>query len=150
MVTICTINALHFEILAAAVPTVVTFSATKQFEACLARYHSTGIYGIGWDEYIRIDGTKGRLEIYYPGGTGPWTIPVRVRLHRESARTWEEPQFEPVNVFQLEVEAFARCCSKGLSAEPSIREAAQVDFWIDACYESARDRQTISFPTDLQ
>jgi hypothetical protein len=47
------------------------------------------------------------------------------------------------------MEAFARCCSKGQPAEPSIREAARVDFWIDACYESARSHQTISFPADV-
>jgi predicted dehydrogenase len=120
------------------------------FEACLAPYHGTGIYGIGWDEFIQIDGTKGRIEIYYPFWNRPMEHPVRVRLYREAARTWVEPKFEPVNVFQLEIEAFAKCCSKGTSAEPSIREAALVDFWIDACYESARGRQTVPFPADLQ
>ena len=119
------------------------------FEACLAPYHGTGIYEIGWDEYIQIDGTKGRIEIYYPFWNKPMDHPVRVRLYREKPRTWEEPTFEPVDVFKIEMEAFARCCAQGQNAEPSIREAAQVDFWIDACYQSARDRQTVNFPDNL-
>jgi predicted dehydrogenase len=116
------------------------------FEACLAPYHGTGVYGIGWDEFIQIDGTLGRIEIYYPLWNRPMDHPVRVRLYQERSRTWEEPEFEPVNVFQLEMEAFARCCATRQIAEPGIQEAALIDFWIDACYESARLRQTVSFP----
>jgi predicted dehydrogenase len=123
--------------------------ALVHFEACLAPYHGTGIYGIGWDEFIQIDGTLGRIEIFYPFWNRPMDHPVRVRLYQERSRSWEEPEFEPANVFQLELEAFAQSCALGREAEPSIREAAMVDLWIDACYESARLRQTVSFPTDL-
>jgi predicted dehydrogenase len=119
------------------------------FEACLAPYHGTGISGNGWDEFIQIDGTKGRIEIYFPLWNRPMDYPVKVRLYREGTRTWEEPIFAPVNVFKLEVEAFAKCCVTGAAAEPSMREAAAVDFWIDACYESAKNHQTVSFPADV-
>ena len=119
------------------------------FEACLAPYHGTGIYANGWDEFIQIDGTRGRIEIYFPLWNRPMDYPVRVRLYREPTRTWEEPVFAPVNVFRLEMEAFARSCTLGQDAEPSIREAAAVDFWMAACYESARTRQAVSFPVDL-
>ena len=117
------------------------------FEACLAPYHGTGVYGIGWDEFIQIDGTLGRIEIYYPFWNRPMDHPVRVRLYQERSRSWDEPEFQPVNVFQLELESFARRCALGEEAEPSIREAAVVDFWIDACYESARTKQTVLFPS---
>ncbi len=52
-----------------------------------------------------------------------------------------------MGVFQLEFEAFAKCCATGQNAHPSIHEAAQADFWIDACYESTHDRKTVSFPS---
>jgi len=120
--------------------------AIVHFEACLAPYHGTGIFGDGWDEYIQIDGTKGRIEIYYPRWDQPKNFTVKSRLYREAKRTWEEPEFGAVNVFQLEMEAFAKCCVTGQSAEPSIREAALIDLWMDACYESAQKRQAISFP----
>jgi len=119
------------------------------FEACLAPYHGTGIFGDGWDEYIQIDGTKGRIEIYYPRWDRPKDFSIKCRLYREASRSWETPEFTSVNVFQLEFEAFAQACAKGQTAGPTIREAAAIDLWIDACYESARDHRTVSFPEDL-
>ncbi len=119
------------------------------FEACLAPYHGTGFFNEGWDEFIQIDGTKGRIEIYYPRWDRPMDFSVKCRLYREKARAWEEPVFEPVNVFNLEFAAFAEACATGQMRGPSIQEAAQVDFWIDACYESARSRRAVSFPTGL-
>ena len=74
---------------------------------------------------------------------------VKCRLYREKERTWEEPVFAPVNVFELEFAAFAEACAKGEGRGPSIQEAAQVDCWIDACYESAREKRTVSFPENL-
>jgi predicted dehydrogenase len=123
--------------------------AIVHFEACLAPYHGTGIFGDGWDEFIQIDGTKGRIEIYYPRWDRPKDFSVKCRLYREAQRSWEEKEFDRVNVFQLEFESFARCCISGQQAQPSIREAALVDFWIDACYESARTGQTVPFTADL-
>jgi predicted dehydrogenase len=117
------------------------------FEACLAPYHGTGIFNEGWDEFIQIDGTKGRIEIYYPRWDRPMDFSVKCRLYREKSRTWEEPAFEPVNVFHLEFAAFAQACASGRSEGPSIHEAAQVDLWIAACYESARERRAVSFPS---
>jgi len=120
------------------------------FEACLAPYHGTGIFGDGWDEFIQIDGTKGRIEIYYPRWDKPKDFSVKARLYRGAPRTWEEPEFARTNVFQLEMEAFAQACRTGQVTGPSIREAAVIDFWIDACYASARDHQTVAFPADLR
>jgi predicted dehydrogenase len=119
------------------------------FEACLAPYHGTGIFNDGWDEFIQIDGTKGRIEIYYPRWDRPMDFAVKCRLYREKTRAWEKPVFVPVNVFQLEFATFAEACGKGEAQGPSIREAARVDFWIDACYESAREHAAVSFPADL-
>jgi predicted dehydrogenase len=119
------------------------------FEACLAPYHGTGAFNEGWDEFIQIDGTRGRIEIYYPRWDRPMDFSVKCRLYREKSRTWEEPTFEPVNVFQLEFEAFARACASGQGEGPSIREAARIDLWIDGCYESARERRSVIFPVDL-
>jgi predicted dehydrogenase len=119
------------------------------FEVCLAPYHGTGAFNEGWDEFIQIDGTKGRIEIYYPRWDRPMDFSVKCRLYREAARQWTEPEFEPVNVFQLEFEAFARACVSGEAEGPSIREAARVDFWIDGCYQSARERRAVEFPTGV-
>lgn len=107
------------------------------FEAALSTYSKTGPYENGWDELIRIDGKKGRLELNYPLWDRPGDFSARARIYRESTGKWEEPAFPNVNVFQIEQEAFAQRC-RGVNAEsPSIAEAALVDCWIDACYQSA-------------
>jgi len=111
--------------------------ALVHFEAALSPFSRTGTYENGWDEFIQIDGRKGRLELYYPLWDRPGDFPARGRLYLESAKSWEEPLFPAVNAFQLELEAFAASCRTGLPTIPSIREGAIVDCWIDACYESA-------------
>jgi predicted dehydrogenase len=124
----------------------MTSGVLVHFEACLAPYHGTGIFNDGWDEFIQIDGTKGRIEIYYPRWDKPMDFSVKCRLYREKERTWEEPTFASVDVFQLEFAAFAEACAKGQGEGPSIREAGQVDLWLDACYEFAREHRTVVFP----
>jgi len=107
------------------------------FEAALSTFSKTGPYGNGWDELIRIDGKKGRLEIMYPLWDRPADFSARARLYRESTGKWEEPEFAKVNAFQIEQEAFAKKCRGAATESPSIAEAAVVDCWIDACYKSA-------------
>jgi len=107
------------------------------FEAALSTFSKTGPYGNGWDEMIQIDGKKGRLELNYPLWDHPEDFPARARIYREATGVWEEPEFPAVNAFGLEVGAFAKRCSGVAAESPSIAEAALVDCWIDACYQSA-------------
>ena len=119
--------------------------ALVHFEAAFSPLSSTGVYGNGWDEFIQIDGKKGRLELYYPLWDRPADFPARARLYVESKKAWEEPSFPAVNAFQLELEAFAECCRTAQPATPSIRDGAVVDCWIDACYESASAGREAAF-----
>lgn len=112
--------------------------AAVHFEAALSVFSRTGAYGNGWDEWIQIDGTKGRLELFYPLWDRPADFPSKARLYLESTKTWEEPQFPAVNAFHLELAAFAERCQGRGELGPTIRDGAVVDCWIDACYESAR------------
>lgn len=112
-------------------------------------YHGIGIFQEGWDEFIQIDGTRGRIEIYYPRWDKPMDFALKCRLYREKPRTWQEPAFAPVTVFELEFTAFAEACETGQDAGPGIRQSTRVDFWIDACYASARNHETVNFPPDL-
>ncbi|MGB8354092.1 MAG: Gfo/Idh/MocA family oxidoreductase [Chthoniobacteraceae bacterium] len=111
---------------------------TVHFEAALSTYSKTGPYGNGWDELIQIDGKKGRLELIYPLWDRPEDFSAKARIYRESTGKWEEPEFPKVNAFQIEQEAFARRCRGEIAESPSIGEAAVVDCWIDACYQSAQ------------
>jgi predicted dehydrogenase len=107
------------------------------FEAALSTYSKPGVFGNGWDEYIQIDGKKGRLELYYPLWDRPADFAARARIYLEATGQWEEPIFPAVNAFQIELEAFAKKCREGGEGSPSIAEGALVDEWIAACYQSA-------------
>jgi len=118
------------------------------FEAAVSNFKGTGIYGNGWDEYIQIDGTKGRVEVYYPIWNQPTDFAARARVYRESTKTWEEFEHKVADPFQLEMEAFARSCEKGQAENvPTLRDGLLVDLWIDACYQSAKTGQQVAFPS---
>ena len=117
------------------------------FEAALSNLNRLGTYRDGWDEFIEITGTKGRLELYFPIWNEPLKNAARVRIYRESRKSWEEASTPPVNPFKLEVEAFARAC-RGEPAEiPSLREGLMVDLWIEACLQSAASGGRVAFPS---
>jgi predicted dehydrogenase len=117
------------------------------FEAAVSNFHKTGIYENGWDEYIQIDGTKGRVEVNYPLWNQPTNFAARARIYRETTKTWEEFEHQIVDPFQLEMEAFAEACKAGQPVGiPTLRDGLLVDLWIDACYESARTGRQIAFP----
>ena len=119
--------------------------ALVHFEAALSPFSRTGAYENGWDEFIQIDGRKGRLELYYPLWDRPADFPARGRIYLESTKIWEEPPFPAANAFQIELESFVESCRSGQATTPSIREGAVVDCWIDACYESARSGKEAGF-----
>ena len=119
--------------------------ASVHFEAALSLFSRTGVYGNGWDEWIQIDGTKGRMELYYPLWDRPADFPAKARLYLESRKEWEEPEFPAVNAFHLELAAFAERCQGRGEAGQSILDGAVVDCWIDACYESARTGKEAAF-----
>lgn len=119
--------------------------ASVHFEAALSPFSRTGVYGNGWDEWIQIDGTKGRLELNYPLWDRPADFPAEARLYLEAAKSWEEPEFPAVNAFHLELAAFARRCEGREEPAPGIADGAVVDYWVDACYESARTGRTTAF-----
>lgn len=114
------------------------------FEAALSNFTKTGTYENGWDEYIQIDGTKGRIEIYYPLWNRPTERAARARIYRESLKAWEELPPVIADPFQLEMAAFAQACAGEPSDYPTLADGLLVDFWIDACYQSAKTGQTIS------
>ncbi len=116
------------------------------FEAAVSTFHGTGIYENGWDEYIQIDGTLGRVEVYFPVWNRPTDFAARARIYRGPEKAWEEFEHKVVDPFQLEMEAFSRACELGEPVGiPTLRDGVLVDLWIDACYQSAAKGQQISF-----
>jgi len=116
------------------------------FEAALTNLNRLGAYQNGWDEFIEITGTKGRIELCFPLWNKPFDNPPRVRIYRESQKAWEESSAALVNPFQLEMEAFARACRGEPVEVPTLRDGLLVDLWIDACLQSAASGGRVTFP----
>jgi len=117
------------------------------FEAAVSNFKGTGVYANGWDELIQIDGTKGRIEVAYPVWNRPEGYAARARIYREAGKSWEEFEHQAVNPFRLEMEAFAKACDGEAVDIPTLRDGVLVDLWIDACYESSRTGEQVTFPT---
>ncbi len=117
------------------------------FEAALTNLNRLGAYQNGWDEFIEITGTKGRIELCFPLWNKPLDNAPRVRLYREAQKSWQESSAPLVNPFQLEMEAFARVCRGEPSEFPSLRDGLVVDLWIDACLQSAASGGRMAFPS---
>lgn len=116
------------------------------FEAALTNLNRLGAYQNGWDEFIEITGTKGRIELRFPLWNKPFENAPRVRIYREAQKAWEEASAGLVNPFQLELEAFARACRGEAVDVPTLRDGLVVDLWIDACLESAASGGRVTFP----
>ncbi len=115
------------------------------FEAALSNMNRLGTYQNGWDEFIEITGTKGRIELIFPLWNKPFDNAPRVRIYREANKSWEETSTPMVNPFQLEMESFARAI-RGESVDiPTMRDGLLVDLWIDACLQSAASGDRVTF-----
>ncbi len=112
--------------------------AAVQFETCL---HSLGRIGMernGWEEWIEITGTRGRLKL----STVMWDHPLNNGLllehYDEAAGTVHEHRFPPVNPFDLEIAAFHQALVSRTRMEPGEDEGYAVDSLIHAMETSAR------------
>jgi predicted dehydrogenase len=117
--------------------------AAVQFEACL---HSLGRIGMernGWEEWIEITGTRGRLKL----STVMWDHPLNNGLilehYDEATGTLSEHRFPPVNPFDLELAAFNHALSSRTRIAPNEDDGYAVDSLIHAMETSAREGKRV-------
>ncbi len=110
--------------------------AIVHFEATCSPYSRAGRWQDGWDEKIEINGTRGRIEVFYGIWDKPMNNAAMVRLYKESDKTHTEFTFPKVDAFTEEVRAFVDNCKAGKKSIPGLKEGAAVDKVISACYKS--------------
>ncbi|MDR3708678.1 MAG: Gfo/Idh/MocA family oxidoreductase [Capsulimonadaceae bacterium] len=115
------------------------------FEAALSPYSCNGEWGDGWDECVRINGTRGTLELFYTLWNKPSRNAPLLRVYSEDTKTHTEYRFPIADPFALEMAAFAECCRTGSKAVPGVAEGYYVDKIISAVYESADRGETVRF-----
>lgn len=120
-------------------------SSTVHFEAALSPYSSVGIRDDGWDEVIEINGTKGKIEIYYVVWNQPTNNAPIVKLYSEESKSWTTFTFPKVNPFEIQLSDFVECCKTGQKSIPGYNEGLYVDKVINHCYESSDKKQVVYF-----
>lgn len=114
------------------------------FDVCVSPYSRAGLHHDGWDETVQVNGTKGRIEVFYSVWDKPMGNAPMVRYYSEQDKTRTEFTFPKMDAFQAEVEAFVTNSEAGRGSIPGPREGYAVDKLISACYRSAEDGAAIS------
>lgn len=117
--------------------------AVVHFEAALSPYARAGRWQDGWDERFEINGTKGRIELFYCIWDKPMTNAPVVQLYLEPDRTHTLFTFPKVDGFKAEVKAFVENCQTGVKSKPDLIDGYLVDKLISACYESSETGRVV-------
>lgn len=113
------------------------------FDVCVSPYSRGGIRQDGWDETVQINGTKGRIEVFYSIWDKPMGNAPMVRYYSEQTKSYTEFTFRKMDAFQAEVDAFVANCKSGQKSIPGANEGYIVDKLISACYRSAEHSEII-------
>ncbi|MFI4912817.1 MAG: Gfo/Idh/MocA family protein [Sedimentisphaeraceae bacterium JB056] len=113
------------------------------FEAALAPYSSTGIHKDGWDEKIEINGTKGKLELYYVTWNKPMDNAPLLKFYSEETKSWTTFTFPKTNPFEKQLLSFEKDCINGEKSTPGSNEGLVVDKLISGCYRSYESKNAV-------
>jgi predicted dehydrogenase len=122
--------------------------ATACFETAI---HSMGRIGLeknGWEEWIEITGTEGRLKLSTVLWDHPENNGLLLEHYDEKSGSLTEHRFPPTNPFDLEMaELYAALVSRQ-PASPSEDDGYAVDYLIESIEEAARlgTRMKLTFP----
>ena len=117
--------------------------AVVQFEAAMSPYSRDGLWRDGWDECLEINGTRGKLQVFYVIWDRPTNNAPLVRFYSEKTKSHTEFTFPKVDAIQQQLASFVSTCAEGRKAIPGAAEGYYVDRVIDACYRSADTRQVV-------
>jgi predicted dehydrogenase len=120
--------------------------AAVQFETAIHTLTKVGYERNSWDEWIKIEGTEGRLALYtvmwdHPENNGPLLLHYD---NRTESRT--EFRFSAENPFDAEVAYIMECLRNGRQGKPDVNDGFLVDCMIDSIFMSAREKRRVSLP----
>ena len=116
---------------------------TAHLDVCSSPYSRDGLRQDGWDEKIEINGTKGRIEIFYVIWDKPMNNAPLVRYYSEKDKIYTEFTFKKIDPFHEQIVAFIDNCDKGIKSVPGAEEGYAVDKILSACYESAQKKEVV-------
>lgn len=114
-----------------------------QFETAIHTLTKVGYERNSWDEWIKIEGTEGRLELYtvmwdHPENNAPLLI-----QYDNKTETQTEYRFEAMNPFYAEDAYILECLANRKQGKPDVRDGFLVDYLIESIFGSAREGRRI-------
>ena len=116
---------------------------TASFETSVHPLKKIGYERNSWDEYIKIDGVNGRLELY----TVMWDHPennAALLVHYDNTKgTSTEYRFDIVNPFDAEIKYFSECLEKREKGYPDAVDGFNVDKVIETMFRSSESKASV-------
>lgn len=116
---------------------------TVNFEAtghCLSKI---GYVRNNWDERIEINGTRGRIDLYFPTWDKPQENAALLVHYDETTQTSTEYRFDAVNNFHVQLEYFHDCLAQRRQGHPDVVDGFNVDMMISTIEESSRQGKAL-------
>lgn len=114
------------------------------FETAVHPLKRIGYERNSWDEFIQINGVKGRLELY----TVMWDYPennAALLVHYDNEKeTATEYRFDIVNPFDIEMKYFCECLEKREQGAPTAVDGFNVDKVIETMFESSLQKAAVT------
>ncbi len=111
--------------------------ATATFETAIHPLSRTGLERNGWEEWIEITGTRGRLRLSTVLWDHPENNGVVLEHYDEATGSAAEHRFAPVDPFALEMKAFHDALTRRERIAPNEDDGFAVDALIDAIERAA-------------
>lgn len=118
--------------------------ATVAFETAVHRLSRIGYERNGWDEWIEINGSEGRLRLSTVMWDHPENNGALLEHYEETAGSWIEHRFPPVDPFKLEMAAFHEALRSRRDLGCGADAGCAVDLVIDAIQRSSKSGERIA------
>ena len=113
------------------------------FEAASHPLKKIGYERNSWDEYIEINGTKGRLKLSTVMWDAPENNPALLEYYNDDTETVTEFRFDKVNPFDIEMAEMYESLKQRKPIHPDVIDGFNVDVLIDAIEKSHQQRKML-------
>ena len=116
---------------------------TASFEAAAVPGSKLGYERQGWDEYIEINGTEGRLVLSFVVWDRPERNAPLLTHYDNRTQTLTEHRFDIANPFDEEMKHFCTCLERREQGCPGVVDGFNVDALIEAMFEASRKKTVV-------
>lgn len=113
------------------------------FEAAAHPLKKVGYERNSWDEFIEINGTNGRMQLYTVMWNHPENNAALLVHYNNDTQTSTEYRFDAVNPFDVEIGYFNDCFEQRIQGSPGAYDGFNVDVMIESMLLSSQKHQSV-------